>query len=77
MYQNEEFSNSVPCILGRLIDFPMFSDIRGPVRCLNHQEDLIDHDSDTESEQKDADLATTTDVENIVIANSSSIVRIC
>ena len=53
----------------------MFSDIRGPVRCPKYQEDLVD--SDTKSEQKDADLATITYVEDIIIANSTSMVRIC
>jgi hypothetical protein len=47
---------------GRYTDFPVFLYIRGPVHSLNHQEELIDHDSYTESEQKDVDLATTTDV---------------
>ena len=55
----------------------MFSDTRGLVRCLNHLQDLADHDSDTESEQKDANLAIITNVEDIIIASSADVVRIC
>jgi hypothetical protein len=67
MCQLEELPNSEHHFLHRLTHSLVFSDITGPVRYPNHQEELIESDSDTESEQRDADVATTTDVDDIVI----------
>ena len=57
--------------------YPSLSDLRarGPSHRCTHHEEL--NECGTESEQKDADLATTTDVEDIVIASSTAMVRIC
>jgi hypothetical protein len=60
MCRLEELFNSEHHFLCRLTHSLVFSDIRGPVHYPNHQEELIVGDSDTESEQKDADVATTT-----------------
>jgi hypothetical protein len=50
MCRLEELSNSEHRFLCRLTHSLVFSDITGPVRYPNHQEELIDSDSDTESE---------------------------
>ena len=45
LYRHEEFSSFVP-FPGHLTDLPVFLDIRGLGHCSNHQEDLIDSDTE-------------------------------
>lgn len=68
LYRQEQLLNLLAWYSHRITDYPALLDLRarGPShRCTHHQEDV-------QSEQKDADLAMTKDVQDSVIGNSSS-----